>query len=286
MHVLNDRLLPSPDLVRGAIFIGGKGLAQGYWRNPEETAARFITHPLTSERLYRTGDQGRVLRDGNIELFGRDDFQVKVRGHRVELGEIESALSRHPMVREVVVVAREDAQRQRRLVAYVAHRGEPALAGELTRFLEERLPRYMVPAAFLFLESLPVTSNGKIDRGRLPAPEVAAGANTAEGVPRTRTEKLVAGVLEGILSRDGLTRHEPFFAFGCTSIHMIQMHRKVSQALEREFPVGEIFNCPTIAALAAFLDRAREDETALARARPAPAPGRAELAGRRKRARK
>lgn len=167
-HVLNESLNPRPVWTPGQLYIGGIGLAQGYWRDEEKTRANFIVHPQTEDRLYKTGDWGRYLPDGAIEFLGREDTQVKIRGYRVELGEIEAVLAQHPKVRAAALVAIDAARGDRRLVAYVVSRAEPAPSpGELRDFLKEKLPDYMLPAAFVFTDSLPLTSNAKVDRRSL-----------------------------------------------------------------------------------------------------------------------
>ena len=172
IYILDQQHEPVPIGVVGELFIGGEGLARGYWKRPELTAAAFIPNPFgpPGTRLYRTGDRARFLADGDIEYRGRLDYQVKLRGFRVELGEVEAALARHPAVREAVVVARMHLQEQQ-LVAYLVLRGSEApLNGELRRFLAKGLPDHMIPSAFVFLEAMPLSANGKIDRRALPAP--------------------------------------------------------------------------------------------------------------------
>src|SRR3712207_6337515 len=164
--------------VVGELYIGGDGLALGYLERPELTAEKFVPNPFTAEegeRLYRTGDLVRYRVDGNVEFLGRVDSQVKVRGFRIELGEVESVLGGHPGVRECVVVVREDGAGGKRLVAYVvAEPGQQLEASALRGHMKERVPEYMVPSAFMVLEKMPLTPNGKVDRKALPAPEAAA----------------------------------------------------------------------------------------------------------------
>ncbi|HSS54712.1 MAG TPA: amino acid adenylation domain-containing protein, partial [Gaiellales bacterium] len=170
-YVLDERREPRPVWVPGSLYIGGSGLAVGYWRDAQKTAASFTVHPRTGERLYRTGDEGRYLPSGEIELLGREDFQVKVQGYRIELGEIETALEQHPAVRAAVVVAAGDSRTNRRLVAYVVpEETMEAKPEELRARLAEILPSYMLPSSWMMLESLPLTPNGKVDRQALPAP--------------------------------------------------------------------------------------------------------------------
>jgi amino acid adenylation domain-containing protein len=174
VYVLDEHLQPVPVGVTGELYAGGDGLARGYLNRPELTAERFIRHPFRDEpgaRLYRTGDLARYRPDGNLEFRGRIDHQVKIRGYRIELGEIEAALRQHPGVREAVVIAREETPGARYLAAYFLAAGDPApSASDLAAFLKQKLPAYMVPAAFVALEALPLSPNGKVDRRRLPAP--------------------------------------------------------------------------------------------------------------------
>src|SRR5690606_38517389 len=170
---LGEALAPCPVWVTGELYIGGIGLARGYWRDPDKTRERFIRHPVTGERLYRTGDLGRYLPDGSIEFLGRADFQVKIQGFRIELGEIEAQLDRHPRVSACVVTAWGPSRGDKRLVAYVVGDGGDVPADDLRAHLAAALPAYMVPSVFVALPALPLTPNGKIDRQALPAPDAA-----------------------------------------------------------------------------------------------------------------
>ena len=198
IRLLDTDLRPVADGGIGEVYLAGAGLTRGYLDRPGQTAERFLPDPLAAEpgaRMYRVGDLGRFLPGGELEYLGRIDHQVKIRGFRVELGEIEAVLLRHPGVRDVVVVAREDATGDRRLVAYVAPRGEAPAAGELRGHVRDALPEYMVPSTFVFLEALPLLPNGKVDRGSLPEPDFR-GADPAEGyvAPRTASEERLAAI--------------------------------------------------------------------------------------------
>jgi acyl-coenzyme A synthetase/AMP-(fatty) acid ligase len=197
LYVLDRDLAPVPVGVPGELYVGGDGLARGYYNRPGLTAERFLPDPFGPHpggTIYRTGDVARYRADGSVEFLGRTDHQVKIRGFRVELGEIEAALAGHPSVREAVVLHDE-----RRLVAYVVPApGAAATAGELRRHLGATLPEYMVPADFVTLDRLPLNVNGKVDRGRLPKPQ-RTGPGDGQAPPRTPTEEIVAGIWAGVL---------------------------------------------------------------------------------------
>ncbi|MCP4655184.1 MAG: amino acid adenylation domain-containing protein, partial [bacterium] len=259
IHVLDPRSRPVPVGVAGELHIGGLGLARGYMGRPELTAKRFVPDPLASEpgrRLYRTGDLVRYLGDGAIEFLGRIDHQVKVRGFRIELGEIEALLEEHPAVRHSVVVMREDRPGDQRLVGYVAYASSPAPAvDELRSFLRERLPEYMVPAAFVLLAELPLTFNGKVDRRLLPEPETARPHLEAAYVsPQSETERLVARVWEEVLGIDRIGVDDNFFDLGGHSLLAAEVHGKLQELLKTELSLVEVFRYPTIRV---FADRMR-----------------------------
>ncbi|NLG50900.1 MAG: amino acid adenylation domain-containing protein, partial [Chloroflexi bacterium] len=203
LYILDERLQPLPVGVPGESYVGGAGLARGYFHRPDLTAERFVPDPFgePGARLYRTGDLARFLGDGNIEFLGRADNQVKIRGFRVELGEIEAVLGQHPALADVAVTVAEDRPGNPRLVAYlVAADGQTPSAGELRRFLQERLPDYMVPSAYVPLDALPVTPNGKVDRKALPAPDWSQrDVASAYVAPRTETEARLAQVWAQVL---------------------------------------------------------------------------------------
>ena len=199
LFILNTFMAPAPVGVPGELCVAGVGVGRGYVNDPERTAAVFIPDPFSSEtgrRLYKTGDLARYRPDGTIEFLGRRDHQVKIRGYRIELGEIEAQLGYHPDVHEAVVLAREDQPGEKRLVAYiVSHHGRVPDTDGLRRFLREKLPEYMVPSAFLLLDVLPRTPNGKMDRNALPAPDTSGEAGRRYLPPRTATEEIITGDL-------------------------------------------------------------------------------------------
>ncbi|MCZ7434491.1 non-ribosomal peptide synthetase/type I polyketide synthase [Streptomyces sp. WMMC1477] len=257
-HVLDAGMRPCPVWAVGELYIGGVGVAEGYWRDEERTAASFVTHPATGERLYRTGDLGRRRPDGTIEFLGREDFQVKVGGFRIELGEIEAALLRHDGVREAAVAAPGD-RHNRRLVAYVvpgtpgAERtpeGDQDLADDVRALAEGVLPAYMVPAAFVVLDRLPLSSNGKVDRSALPDPTAATAGGGGEAGPlAVRLAEIVAEVV----GTPGIGPRDNFFSVGGNSIMGIQVvSRATAEGLE--FSAADLFQQDTIADLAALLE--------------------------------
>ncbi|MGB2570898.1 amino acid adenylation domain-containing protein [Micromonospora citrea] len=254
-HVLNDRWQECPVWVTGELFIGGVGLADGYWRDEERTAGRFVTHPLTGQRLYRTGDLGRWRPDGTIEFLGREDFQVKIGGYRIELGEIEAVLGRHPGVAAAVAAAPGD-RHHRRLVAYLVP-ADPAadrdaLVEEVRAEAARGLPAYMVPQVLLTLDRLPLSANGKVDRAALPDPARAAGAPAPTG-EATPTALLLARLIGEVLDEPGVGPFDNFFAVGGDSITGIQI---VSRAAAEgiELIAADLFAHQVVAELAAVAD--------------------------------
>lgn len=247
-YILNDALEDRPVWVPGQMYCAGVGLAQGYWRNDAKTLENFITHPRTGERLYRTGDMGRYLPDGNIEFLSRVDFQMKIRGHRIEPGEIESTVIQHPAVRSTVVVAVGNQADRKQLVAYVVPENPPTpeLAEELRYYLSEKLPPYMVPATVMVLEALPLTPNGKVDRRGLPTPEHLEPGNTFIP-PRTATEKQLAQIWREVLNCDRVgIRDNFFFDLGGHSLLATQVMSRVRQSFEVDVPLMHFFETPTI----------------------------------------
>ncbi|HEX2093471.1 MAG TPA: amino acid adenylation domain-containing protein, partial [Longimicrobiaceae bacterium] len=249
VYVLDGRSDLAPAGVVGELYIGGAGVGRGYLGRTELTAARFVPDPFGKEagaRLYRTGDLARWLADGRIEFLGRNDFQVKVRGFRVELGEIEAVLREHTGVREAVVVAREDTPGDRRLVAYyVGEEGHEVQA--LRVHLSERLPEYMVPAAYVRLEEMPLTPNGKLDRRALPAPEGDAYARRGYEAPVGEVEQALAEIWAEVLRVEHVGRWDHFFELGGHSLLAVRVVSRVRQRIGVEVPLGEVFRLPVLA---------------------------------------
>nr|WP_042187320.1 non-ribosomal peptide synthetase [Kibdelosporangium sp. MJ126-NF4]CEL17994.1 iron aquisition yersiniabactin synthesis enzyme (Irp2) [Kibdelosporangium sp. MJ126-NF4]CTQ90778.1 iron aquisition yersiniabactin synthesis enzyme (Irp2) [Kibdelosporangium sp. MJ126-NF4] len=269
LHVLDHRLDPKPVWVPGELYIGGTGVAQGYWRDPERTAAVFLTHPHTGERLYRTGDQARRLPDGTVEFLGRTDFQVKVRGHRIELGEIESALRTHPSVGSAVAIGvpYEDRPGYRGLAAFVVPTaGARPSPDELREHLRTKIPGYMVPAKLVTLDSLPLTANGKVDRRALAVEGPVDGpveddAPDAFVAPRTALERQIGALWSDVLGVGRIGVHDDFFSIGGHSLLGIRVMNRLRSALRLEVDLHIIFETRTVAALALRIDqlRARDD---------------------------
>src|ERR1700723_101339 len=243
IYILDAQDQPAQIGVTGELYIGGAGVARGYLNRPELTAEKFLRNPFVEgpdARMYRTGDLGRWLGDGNIEFLGRNDFQVKIRGYRIELGEIEGRLAEHAGVREAVVVAREDTAGDKRLVAYYTC-AEPGTADlgaeELRGHLTTKLPEYMVPAAYVRLESLPLTANGKLDRKSLPAPEGGAYATRGYEAPQTATEEAVAKIWSEVLKLERVGRRDNFFDLGGHSILAVRVITRLREGVNVEIAI-------------------------------------------------
>jgi amino acid adenylation domain-containing protein len=264
IHILDKNLMPVPVGVSGELHIGGIGLMRGYHNRPELTAEKMIPDPYgePGDRLYKTGDLSRYREDGEIEFLGRMDTQIKIRGYRVELGEIEAAMSHHPAIREVVVISREDKPGQQRLVAYyVPAAGQTVSAGELRTALRDSLPDYMIPSAFVPLDAMPLHPNSKLNRKALPAPEeVLAGSETSYEAPRTPLEKLLADIWMDVLSVEKVGINDDFFEVGGQSILATQFITRVQQVLPGKLPLQAIFETPTIAGLADFIMRNQPEQ--------------------------
>ncbi len=263
--VLDKRGQPVPVGVIGELHIGGAGVARGYLNNPHMTAERFFSNPFSSDphaRLYKTGDLGRWKADGSLEYAGRNDFQVKIRGFRIELGEIESALLASGSVREAVVIAREDNPGEAsssRLVAYVC--GEPTSAEELRALLLKRLPEYMVPSAFVQLESMPLTANGKLDRRALPAPGQESLASRAYEAPQGEVEEAIAKIWQDLLHVERVGRNDGFLELGGHSLLAVQLLSRLRRKLGTRLTLRELFDAPTVRGLAARVESASSEQS-------------------------
>jgi hypothetical protein len=257
IYILDAHGEPVPVGVTGELYIGGAGVARGYLNRPELTAERFVRDPFTSEagaRMYRTGDLGRFLADGNIEFLGRNDFQVKIRGFRIELGEIEARLREHEEVQEAVVLAREDTPGDKRLVAYYTAREQNSVGAEALRaHLAAKLPEYMVPAAYVRLESLPLTPNGKLNRKALPAPEGEAYVVRQYEAPQGPIEELMAQIWAELFNRERVGRHDNFFELGGHSLMAVTLVERLARA-GLKADVRALFTTSNLAELAARFD--------------------------------
>ncbi|MEO7261301.1 MAG: amino acid adenylation domain-containing protein [Jatrophihabitantaceae bacterium] len=280
-HVLDDALRPRPTWVPGQLYIGGIGLAQGYWRDEARTAASFLTHPVTGERLYRTGDLGRLLPDGNIEFLGREDGQVKVHGYRVELGEIEAALEAHPAVRAAAVRVWGQAHGDKRLAGYVvasrAGLTEDGLTQdgltqqeltehELTEHLARKLPAYMVPATITFLDTLPLSTNGKVDRSRLPEAGPASQPLAQEPAVRSPAESRLVAIVEGLLHQSGIAASANLLQLGATSIDVVRIANALSSELGFRPQLAQLMRTPTLTELLAMFSQHRREQEIAAQA--------------------
>jgi acyl carrier protein len=266
IYMLDAHRQPVPLGVAGEIYIGGAGVARGYLNRPELTAERFLSDPFSSDpraRMYKTGDMGRWRADGTIEYLGRNDHQVKIRGFRIELGEIETQLARHARLKEAVVLAREDVPGEKRLVAYVVSR-EPSNVEKtpsvesLRAHLKAVLPEHMVPSAFVMLEQLPLTSNGKLDRRALPAPEFGAYMSRQYEAPQGEVEEILAGIWQGLLRVERVGRQDNFFELGGHSILAMQVIVRIRASFSIDMPISVLFECQMLKQLSARVDDLRQ----------------------------
>jgi amino acid adenylation domain-containing protein len=272
IHLLDRWQEPVPLGVAGELYIGGVGVGRGYLRRPDLTAERFLPDPFSGvrgSRMYRTGDRVRRLSDGRLEFLGRVDHQVKVRGFRIELGEIESVLGQHPLVREGVVMVREEASGDRRLVGYVVAR-EEGVEEVLLVHLRSHLPDYMVPSVLVELKSMPLNPSGKVDRSALPAPDLSRRSSAGEPVePRTSTEAEVAAIWSQVLGVEKVGVHDNFFALGGHSLLATQVVSRIRQRFGVDLALRELFETPSVANLAEAIEAALWKDGASAAAPPA-----------------
>ncbi|SCL70623.1 non-ribosomal peptide synthetase [Micromonospora peucetia] len=249
VHVLDEALRPRPTWATGDLHISGVGLALGYWRDEAATAASFVVHPVTGERLYRTGDLGRLRPDGTIEFLGREDGQVKVHGYRIELGEIEAALEGHPEVRAAALRLLGQAQGEKRLAAYVVPEGPAPEPADLVAYLEHRLPAYMVPTSFTVLEALPLSANGKVDRGQLPEPTPTADTAAEALVLTDPAENRLVEIVAEILDLPVVAPDANLLLLGATSIDIVRIANALSGSLGFRPKLARLMGQPTLADL-------------------------------------
>jgi amino acid adenylation domain-containing protein len=281
IYILDSNLQPVPLGMKGELHIGGVQLARGYLNCPDLTAEKFIPNPFNNEpnaKLYKTGDLVRYLSDGNIEFLGRLDNQVKIRGFRIELGEIEAVLGQHPALRECVVIAQGDDVESKRLVAYVVKSQETINISELRHFLKQKLPDYMIPLAFVVLEAIPLTPNGKIDRKALPIPDSSYFSLEASFVaPRTSIEEVLAAIWSNLLGLEQVGIHDNFFELGGHSLLATQVISRLRETFSVELPVRCLFEAPTIAELGESIEASRSQTPSLLTPAIVPVPREGEI---------
>lgn len=257
-HILNDSLQSCPLWVPGEIYVGGLGLADGYWKNPEKTNATFIVHPQTGERLYKSGDLGRYTPNGNVEFLGREDFQVKIQGYRIELGEIETTLEKNPNVKQVVVAVHSAPAQVKSLIAYIVPMSAPqnpdTFAKTLKSEARKTLPDYMVPSQFVVLEKLPLTANGKVDRSSLRKFDMTRSETTLAVVnSKSPLEAQIEEIWREVLEVRRIEPADNFFELGGNSIKLILSQRQLRKKLGIEIPVAKLFQLQNIKELAFFI---------------------------------
>ena len=264
MYVLDEEMREVPVGVAGELYIGGAGLARGYLKRAGMTGERFVPNPYggAGSRLYRTGDMGRWRRSGELEYLGRRDEQVKLRGYRIELGEVEAAIREYVGVGQAAAVVREDVGGDRRLVGYWVgvEGGREVDGGELRKYLQERLPEYMVPSALVRLEAMPMTANGKLDRRNLPAPD-RSGVGSGYVAPRTEVEEQIAGIWAEVLGLERVGIRDNFFDLGGHSLLLLRLHAMLGAYFARTVPLVQLFRYPSVETLAVFLSTPNADVT-------------------------
>ena len=271
LYILDQNLQPVPIGIPGELYIGGAGLARGYLNRPELTQEKFIPNPFDNSKvknqkskLYKTGDLCRYLPDGNIEYLGRIDNQVKIRGFRIELGEIEAVLTQYPQVQSSVIIAREDTPGNKRLVAYIVPEKEATpTPNEMRQCLKEKLPEYMIPSAFVILESLPLTPNGKIDRRALPAPEQNYERTDKFILPRNPIEEILVTIWTEVLKVQQISINDNFFELGGHSLLATQLISRIRTNLSIEIPLRSLFAAPTIEELGQQIQQLQQEDLTL-----------------------
>lgn len=263
MYILDQWLQPVPIGAIGELYVGGIGVGRGYLKDAERTAKAFISNPYSETlgaRLYKTGDQGRYMPDGTIEFLGRVDHMVKVRGFRIELGEIESVLSQHPAIKHVIVIVREDVPNNKYIAAYyVTDPQQVPSVSDLRDYVGSKLPDYMIPTAFVKMDVLPLTANGKIDRKNLPAPDLEKIRAESFVAPSTPTEQFLADVWAEMLNLKQVGINDNFFELGGHSLLAIRIFSRIDKKFNKQLPLGTLFRAPTIKQLALVLDE--DDES-------------------------
>ena len=260
-YILNEQMQPQPIGVPGELYIGGVGVARGYANDAEKTNYSFVKDPFSDQaggRMYRTGDLGRMLPNYNMEFIGRKDDQVKIRGFRIELGEIESVLRQCKLVKQAVVLAKTEEDKKRRLVAYVVG-NENYQRDTVIDFLKEKLPEYMIPTLWMELDTLPLTSNNKIDKKALP--DFDAGEQTKETyvAPRTETEKAVADIWQSVLKLDRVGIEDNFFDIGGHSLIAVQIMTRIEKKIGKKIPIAKLFQYPTVSSLSGFITKEEKE---------------------------
>ncbi|MDZ8184112.1 MAG: amino acid adenylation domain-containing protein [Nostoc sp. ChiSLP02] len=271
IYVLDEQMQLLPIGAPGEICVSGIGVGAGYWKNQEKTNLSFVPNPFPDKRkklppnrqdlIYKTGDLGRWLADGNLEFLGRIDHQVKIRGFRVELGEIETFLNQHPNVRENVVIVQEDEPGNLLIVAYVVSKIEPIPSiSELRSFLKEKLPDHMLPSAFVMLENLPLAPSGKVDRKALPKPDnLRPVLETAYVVPRNEIERTIADIWQKILKVEKVGIQDNFFDLGGHSLNVLQVYSKLRELFKPDLAITDLFKYPTISSISRYLNQEEDD---------------------------
>src|SRR6185295_11342532 len=256
MYVLNGEQESCPEWVKGELYIGGVGLAKGYWKDEQKSAEKFVRRRGNGERLYRTGDMGRYMRGGEIEFLGREDAQVKVGGHRIELGEIEAVMQGHEQVGAAVAVARGEERGNKRLIGYVVSKGGEIREQEMKEYMRRRLPEYMVPVRIVEVEGLPLTGNGKVDRRGLP--EVSEWEEEREGTREEggAIEEIVRGICEEVLGGREIGLEEDFFEAGGHSLQATQVMTRVREVFKVEMGLRVMFEEGKVRGIAARVEEA------------------------------